>query len=156
MRKSEVENLLMKCAEVSWKTEFVIIGSQAIHGTLADPNIDAVVRSPDLDFYPKAGYSSQNNDYEAMMHEVGQDSVYHEETGTFIEAVSMTLARFPSGWEERTVREVIGSIEVADGEQREVAVIYPEIHDLTVAKLAIGRDKDLEFLQGVIDLKLVD
>lgn len=156
MRKAEVEKLLLKCAEVSWKTEFVIIGSQAIHGTLADPSIDAVVRSPDLDFYPKAGYSSRNSDYEAMMREVGQDSTYHEETGTFIEAVSTTLARFPSGWEDRTTREVIGSIEVAGGEKREVAVIYPEIHDLTVAKLAIGREKDLEFLQGVIELKLVD
>ena len=76
MRKSEVEKLLFKCAEISGKTDFVIIGSQAIHGTLGDPNIDAVVRSPDLDFYPKAGYDKRNIDYEAMMREVGQDSTY--------------------------------------------------------------------------------
>ncbi len=74
------------------------------------------------------------------MREVGQDSTY----------------RFPSGWEDRTSREVIGTIEVRGGEKREVAVIYPEIHDLIVAKLAIGREKDLDFLQGVIDLGLVD
>jgi hypothetical protein len=74
------------------------------------------------------------------MREVGQDSTY----------------RFPSGCEDWTSREVIGTIEVRGGEKREVAVIYPEIHDLIVAKLAIGREKDLDFLQGVIDLGLVD
>jgi hypothetical protein len=112
--------------------------------------------SPDLDMYPKAGYSSRNTDYESMMLEVGQDSSYHEETGTFVEAVSTKLARFPTGWEDRTIREIIGTVEVADGQKREVTVIYPEIHDLRVAKLAIGREKDVEFLEGVIDLKLVN
>jgi len=156
MRKAEVEKLLLKCAEVSWRTEFVVIGSQAIHGTFADVNIDAVVMSPDLDLYPKAGYDPRNIDYEVMMREVGQDSTYHEDTGTYIEAVPTTLARFPFGWEARTTREVIGSIEVANGERRKVTVDYPEIHDLTVAKLAIGREKDLDFLQGVVDLNLVN
>jgi GrpB-like predicted nucleotidyltransferase (UPF0157 family) len=62
MRKAEVEKMVLECAEVSWQIEFVVIGSQAIHGTLADPAIDAVVLSPDLDLYPKAGYKSRNTD----------------------------------------------------------------------------------------------
>ncbi len=85
MRKADVDKMLLKCAEVSGRTEFVIIGSQAIHGTLADPEINAVALSPDVDLYPKAGYDRRNADYEALMREVGQDSTYHEEMGTYIE-----------------------------------------------------------------------
>jgi hypothetical protein len=130
MRKADMLAILIKAAEVSSCTEFVVIGSQAIHGTWPDPEMDVVLRSNDLDLFPLHGYGDSN-------------------------VVSETLARRPPDWSTRTLREVVGSVEIG-GSRREVTVIFPEIHDLTVSKLAIRREKDLEFLAGVVDLGLVE
>ena len=153
MRYEEVVRILLRAAEVSGRREFVVIGSQAIHGSSADPALDVVLRSDDIDIYPADGYTPVV--YEELMLQLGQDSDYHVQTGQYIEAVSETLARFPPGWERRMLRAPIGSIAI-DGAEREVLVGWPEIHDLVVSKLAVGRDKDVEFLRGVVSLGLVN
>jgi hypothetical protein len=155
MLKRDVITILLKAAQVSGCTEFVVIGSQAIHGTRSDPEMDVVIRSNDLDIYPTEGYGDRNVAYEELMLQLGQDSDFDLETGTYIEAVSPTLARFPIGWENRALSEFAGSIGILDV-NHDVKVIFPEIHDLTVSKLAIRRGKDLEFLEGVVKLGLVD
>jgi len=43
-----------------------------------------------------------------------------------------------------------------NGERRDVHVTFPEIHDLTVSKIAIQRSKDYEFLEDVVHAGLVD
>ena len=45
-----------------------------------------------------------------------------------------------------------------NGEVHQVNAIFPEIHDLTVAKLVVPvhRDKDVEFMESVVKLGLVD
>jgi hypothetical protein len=158
MRKDDVVALLLKAAEVSARTEFVIIGSQAIHGTIPDPDLDVVTRSTDVDLYPVGGYGERFMVFQDLMLHLGQDSDYHIETDVYLEAVQPDLARFPAGWEARVTRECIGSVEIA-GVRKEVTVVFPEIHDLTVSKLAVGvefgRDKDIEFLDGVVRLGLV-
>jgi hypothetical protein len=153
MRSSDLVNILLKAAEVSYRTDFVVIGSSAIHGTIENPSIDAVMRTPDADFYPVVALPPQL--WESLMIELGQESDYHAETGCYLEIVSSNLARFPDGWEQRAITKRIGSINVK-GEAKEVNAIFPEIHDLTVSKVAIRRPKDLDFLQGVVNLGLVD
>lgn len=130
-----------------------MIGSQAIHGSFRDPDLDVVLRSDDLDIYPRAGYTPMI--YEELMLHLGQDSDYHLETGQYIEAVETALARFPAGWEDRAIRSFVGKATIGSV-KREVHVVWPEIHDLVVSKLAIRRQKDLEFLEGVIGLGLID
>jgi hypothetical protein len=155
VRKRELIDILLKAAEISGRSEFVIIGSQAIHGTLPDANVEVTLRSNDVDTYPSDGYGMTNLIYEELMLHLGQDSDYHVASNAYIEAVPANLARFPEGWRDRTIREVVGTVASA-GESREVVAIFPEIHDLTVSRLAIRREKDLEFLAGVIDLGLID
>jgi hypothetical protein len=111
VRSAELFDILRRAAEVSSRSEFVVIGSQAVHGTIRDPDIDAVIRSPDVDLYPKADYTPVV--YEELMLQLGQDSDFHIETGNYIEAVSQTLARFPEGWEDRATTMRIGSVRVA-------------------------------------------
>lgn len=155
MKKHELVDILLKAAEVSGHAEFVIIGSQAIYGTLSDVGIEVVVRSNDVDLYPAQGYGATNLVYEELMLHLGQDSDYHVTTNVYIEAVRQNLARLPADWRDRAVTEVVGTAQVG-GNDREVVAIFPEIHDLTVSKLAIRREKDLEFLAGVVDSGLVD
>jgi len=155
MRKRELVEILLKAAEVSGYTEFVVIGSQAIHGTVADPDVEVVIRSNDADIYPVLGYGNQNFWYEELMLHLGQDSDHHVDTNVYLEAVPTDLARLPPDWRERSTTEVIGSAQIG-GESRAVYAIFPEIHDLTVSKVAIRREKDLEFLRGVVRLGLVN
>src|SRR6185312_348954 len=153
MKSTDLINTLLKAAALSYHTDFVVIGSSAIHGTIENPSIDAVLRTPDVDFYPTATFTPIL--WEELMRELGQDSDYHMQSGCYLEVVSATLARFPEGWENRAKRKIIGSIDIKSTEQK-VNATFPEIHDLTVSKIAIKRNKDYEFLQGVIDLGLVD
>jgi hypothetical protein len=155
MRKGELIEILLKAAEVSGYTEYVVIGSQAIHGTVADPDVEVVIRSSDADIYPVQGYGDQNSWYEELMLHLGQDSDHHVEANVYLEAVPTDLARLPPDWRERATTELIGSAQVGS-ESRAVYAIFPEIHDLTVSKIAIRREKDLEFLRGVVRLGLVD
>ena len=153
MKSSELIATLLKAAALSYHTDFVVIGSSATHGTVEDPPVDAALRTPDVDFYSKASLSPVL--WEEPMRELGQDSDYHIESGCYVEVVSSTLARFPKGWEERATRKRIGSASI-NGEDRDVHVTFPEIHDLTVSKVAIHRPKDYEFLEGVVSAGLVD
>jgi hypothetical protein len=155
MQRHELVDILLKAAEISGHAEFVIIGSQAIYGTSPDANIEIVVRSNDVDLYPARGYGATNLIYEELMLHLGQDSDYHVATNAYIEAVPENLARFPADWRDRAVREVVGTAQIG-GKSCDVVAIFPEIHDLTVSKLAIRREKDLEFLAGVVDLGLID
>jgi hypothetical protein len=138
MRSAALFTILRKAAEISGRTQFVVIGSQAIHGTVPDPDIEAVAASNDVDLYPVDGYTPMI--YEELMLHLGQDSDFHIETDTYIEAVSTTLARFPNGWEARARRMSAGAVSL-NGRPVEVSVLFPNIYDLTVSKVAIRRKK---------------
>jgi hypothetical protein len=156
VRSQQVYEILRRASEISGWSDFVIIGSQAIHGTIEDPEIEAVLRSDDVDVYPGGGWPESNAMYEELMLQLGQDSDFHIQTDSYIEAVSATLARFPDGWEERAIRKSAGTF-TKNGEVHRVNAIFPEIHDLTVAKLVVPvhRDKDVEFMESVVKLGLV-
>jgi hypothetical protein len=157
VRSQQVYEILRRASEISGWSDFVIIGSQAIHGTIEDPEIEVVLRSDDVDVYPRGGWPESNAMYEELMMQLGQDSDFHIQTDNYIEAVSATLARFPDGWEERAIQKSVGTF-TKNGDECRVNAIFPEIHDLTVAKLVVPvhRDKDVEFMESVVKLGLVD
>lgn len=146
MTAGEFRDIVRRTAEITGWTEIVIIGSQAIHGTLEDPDIAVVMLSNDVDLYPKHGYTSDAV-WERLLYELGQDSDFHIETLNYVESVPVELARFPGGWEDRAISQTLGTITIG-GISKILTVIFPEIHDLTVAKLAVpeNRTKDIEFL----------
>jgi hypothetical protein len=157
VRSQQVYEILKRASEISGWSDFVVIGSQAIHGTIEDPEIEVVLRSDDVDVYPRGGWPESNAMYEELMLQLGQDSDFHLQTDNYIEAVSATLARFPNGWEGRAIQKCVGTF-TKNGEVHRVNAIFPEIHDLTVAKLVVPvhRDKDVEFMESVVKLGLVD
>ncbi len=157
MKAEQVYSILRRAADVTGWTEFVVIGSQAIHGTIENPDIREVIRSNDVDIYPKGGYGANNAMWETVLVELGQDSDYHLETDTYVEAVPPTLARLPCGWLDRAIIKNIGSIGFGNG-RRPINLYFPEIHDLVVSKIMIGvhREKDRAFLNAVVRLGLVN
>lgn len=134
MTADDVRGILLRTATVTGWTHLVVIGSQAIHGAIPDPDIEAVQISPDVDLYPASGYG-HNITWEKLMAELGSESDFHLETTHYVEGVPVNLARFPEGWEGRALSRVIGTVDL-NGETVPVTATFPEIHDLTVAKLS--------------------
>lgn len=152
LRKEQVVKGVLAAAELVGSTEFVVVGSQAIHGTVQDPPIDAVARSIDVDIFP--------TDYDESMFiplhsELGYDSEFFETQGFYVEVVRPTLPRLPDGWRERARSESVGSTEHR-GKRIEVIAVFPEIHDLVLSKIAVGRAQDREFFDGVVSIGLVN
>ncbi len=154
MKSDQLYALLLSAAKISGWTNLVVIGSQAIHGTVEDPAMDVVFHSPDADFYRRGGYPS-NAMWEHVVAELGQDSDYHVENLVYAEAVPEDLARLPVDWEARAKTKVIGTITL-DSVDVPVKVTFPDIYDLTVSKLSINRPKDIEFMEAVVKQGLVE
>ncbi len=134
------------------ETTIYVIGSQAAYGTVPGLEAEVVVASTDVDFFTMPHYESLFFPAHA---ELGDDSEFHHAHGFYVEMVRPTLPRLPEGWETRSVRRDIGEIDVK-GERRAVTAIYPELHDLTVSKLVVGRPQDLRFLEGLAERGLIE
>jgi hypothetical protein len=155
VRRQQLYNILLRAAEISHRTEFIVICSQALYGAVEEEelNIATVINSNDVDFYPVLLVGAAT--WEELMLELGQDSDFHVEHDIYIEVVPPDLARFPDAWQQRVHTREIGSC-VINGTARAVSVTFPEIHDLAVAKVVIGREKDRAFIDEVVMLGLVD
>jgi hypothetical protein len=80
---------------------------------------------------------------------IGEDSMFHETHGYYGQGVSVSTATVPSGWRERLV-----PFHPADAEPCHAWCLDP--HDLVIAKLVAGRDKDYEFTVALLDAELID
>jgi hypothetical protein len=152
LRKDQLVLGVLEAAKLIRSTEFVIIGSQAVHGMFPDVPIDAVSKSIDVDLFPTDYRESM---FVPMHAELGFESEFFDEHGFYVEIVRPELARFPPDWRERASTQCLGEVTI-NGERREVNAIFPDIHDVAVSKAVIGREQDKAFLVGVIMLGLVN
>ncbi len=152
MRKEELFEAILKAAERVGATDWVVIGSQAVHGALPNAPISRVERSDDADAFP-VDYEEWM--YEPLHYELGFDSDFNKETGYYFEVVRPTMPRLPKGWEQRIKTDTIGEINVR-GSNRPVAVSFPDLHDLLAAKLSVKRPRDTAFFRQIYRLGVVD
>ena len=74
---------------------------------------------------------------------IGEDTLFDETFGYYAEGIGRDLLVLPSDWEARAV--MLTAVGVTN-----VTAVIPEIHDLAVAKLAAGRDKDFAWARTLI------
>jgi hypothetical protein len=79
---------------------------------------------------------------------MGELSLFHETFGYYAHGVDESTAILPLGWKERLVKIENENTMGARG-------WCLETHDLAVSKLAAEREKDLEFVQALVRLRLV-
>jgi hypothetical protein len=148
VRRDEFEHVISAAAEVSGEREIVVIGSQAILGSVAEPPREMLF-SMEADVYPR------NAPYKAEMIDgsLGDGSPFHGMYGYYAHGVGPETAKAPAGWQDRLV-----SIEVPPrGRQGAGAVaLCLEVHDLVLAKCVAGRDRDWKFARDAIDAGLVE
>lgn len=129
MKKRHVEHVLRAAAQITGEKQFVIIGSQALHGRFPDVP-DEIVMSVEVDLIAK-----KDADRTEWLNAIGEDSQFHETYGYYADPVDERTAILPQGWRGRLVNLPAG----------DVTGLCLDPHDLAIAKYLARRPKDLRF-----------
>jgi hypothetical protein len=152
MKKQQLDHVLRAAGRITGEKQFLIIGSQSLHGRHPDLP-DDILRSAEVDLIAKS-----NVDRTEWLNAIGQDSPFHETFGYYADPVDETTATLPKGWKSRLVNLPPGDTEGVKG-------LCLDPHDLAIAKYVAGREKDRVFtrelaVRGITDrdrlLALVD
>ncbi len=143
MNRLQLEHVLRASGNVSGCREIIILGSQAILG--AFPAAPAnLLSSMEVDLYPLEAPDKAD----LIDGCLGELSPFHEAFGYYAHGVGPETAVLPAGWKERLIRlenpntgGIIGWC------------ISPT--DLAISKLLAGREKDLDFVKGMLKSKLI-
>jgi hypothetical protein len=132
MKKQQVDHVLRAAGRITGEKQFIIIGSQSLHGKHPDL-ADDIVRSAEVDLIAKRDASRTE-----WLNAIGQDSKFHEQFGYYADPVDETTATLPKGWQSRLVN-------LPAGDTGGVAGLCLDPHDLAIAKYVARREKDVIF-----------
>jgi hypothetical protein len=132
MKKQELDHVLRAAGRITGEKQFIIIGSQALHGKYPDL-ADNIVKSAEVDLL--AAKSPKRTEW---LNAIGVYSQFHETFGYYADPVDEKSATLPKGWRGRLVPLPPGNTEGVKG-------LCLEPHDLAIAKYVAFRDKDLVF-----------
>ena len=136
MKKFQVDHVLRAAHDITGAEEFIIVGSQALHGKHPDLP-DAFGFSAEVDLYVKGRPSDTEK-----LNEIGIDSPFHETHGFYADPVDEKTATLPRGWQGRLVHWPPG----ATGGARAQCL---EPHDLAISKYVARREKDVQFTRAL-------
>jgi hypothetical protein len=143
VNRSQLEHLIRAAGTIADDEEIVVIGSQAILGQYPDAPRTMRV-SMEADVYPR----HKPDRADVIDGTIGELSVFHETYGYYAQGVGPDTATLPAGWEDRLVA-------VRNENTRGITGLCLEAHDLVIAKLVAGREKDLTFAREAVRHRLV-
>jgi Nucleotidyltransferase of unknown function (DUF6036) len=132
MKKQQVDHVLRAAGRITGEKQFIIIGSQALHGRHPDL-ADQILTSFEVDLV-----ASRNVSRTEWLNVIGVDSPFHETYGYYADPVDSGTATLPKGWKGRLVT-------LPPGDTGGVRGLCLEPHDLAIAKYAASREKDVVF-----------
>lgn len=147
MKREQFDHVLRAAAAVV-RDEIVVVGSQAVHGTVDDPPA-ALVTSLEVDVYPLHD-PARAADIDGAL---GDGSPFHRTYGYYAHGVGPETIVAPAGWEQRLVRRTLPAVRRRDGA---VTGWCLSLEDLMLAKLAAGRPHDLVFVEAALRGCVVD
>src|SRR5450432_2563872 len=121
MKKQQVDHILRAAGKLTGEKQFVIIGSQSLHGKYPDL-ADDILQSAEVDLIAKNEAARAE-----WLNAIGQDSPFHEQFGYYADPVEDGTATLPAGWKGRLVNLPPGDTEGVQG-------LCLEPHDLAIAK----------------------
>jgi hypothetical protein len=145
MTREQLEHIVRAAAANADTDEIVVLGSQALLGSVPHPSQRVLVRSMEADVFPLK-FPERSILIDGA---IGEKSVFHESFGYYAHGVAPETALLPEGWQDRLVP-------VRNENTRGCTGWCLDLHDLAVSKLAAGRDKDMEFLSGMRLEGLID
>ena len=138
MRRPQLEHIIRAATGITGATEFVIVGSQAVLGQFPEAPDDLLV-SVEADVFSLRDPA----DSDLIDGSIGEGSPFHQTFGYYAHGVSVETASLPAGWRDRLIP--IQNLNTGGG-----TGLCLEIHDLAVSKLVAGREKDMDFLKGLL------
>jgi hypothetical protein len=143
MHRQQLEHIIRAAAGITGASEFVIVGSQAVLGQFPQAP-DELLVSIEADIFSLRDPA----DGDLIDGSIGEGSPFHQTFGYYAHGVSAETAILPSGWRDRLVPVRNQNTGGGTG-------LCLEVHDLAVSKLVAGREKDVEFIGGLLRHRLV-
>jgi hypothetical protein len=148
MRREDLAHIIRAACGVTEDGKILVIGSQAILASYPDSDLppEATLSiEADIAFLDETGEQKADEVDGA----IGEASRFHAEFGYYGQGVGLSTATLPTGWEDRVV-----PFDWGDTGDAEAVCLEP--HDLVLAKLVAGREKDFEFADALIAHGLID
>ncbi len=161
MKKGEFEHIIRAVGDIADVEEIIVIGSQTIHAQFPDiekklkqlelshildtADVTAVVGSMEVDLFIPNDTRKTN----LVNGTIGEMSDFHDTFGYFADGVDISTATLPTNWEKRLIK-------VCNPNTKGITASCLEIHDLLIAKLTAGREKDLNFFRAMIKTELIN
>jgi hypothetical protein len=143
VKKQQLDHVLRAAGAIIGAEQFIIIGSQALHGKYPDLP-DEIVRSIEVDLIAK-----DERERTEWLAAIGVDSPFHEQFGYYADPVDESTAVLPKGWKGRLVN-------LPGGDTGKVRALCLDPHDLAISKYVAGREKDIDFTRQLAQRGLVD
>ncbi|MBA2280917.1 MAG: hypothetical protein H0W25_06730 [Acidimicrobiia bacterium] len=147
MNREQLAHILRAASKIVEDPNIVVLGSQAILGSHdADDLPEEATRSIEADvaFWDDPD-NVKSDDVDGA---IGELSAFHATFGYYAQGVSISTAVLPAGWRDRLVP--------FDPTNPDSAAVCLDPHDLVLAKLVAGREKDLEFATALLSADLID
>ena len=146
MKRSEFEHAVRAAGAILGVDEILVIGSQAIHGSM-DADFLEAQRSIEVDI---AVLGDEDGSLADLLDgSIGEASMFQETFGYFAQGVTESAAILPEGWRERLVR-------YDSAATNGVSALCLEPHDLWISKAIAGRPKDFEFCNALVSRQIVE
>lgn len=157
MRRDQLEHAIRTACQVVGRSEVIIVGSQAILGSVDEDDLPEVATmSMEIDVLPIAPTNEETARLADQIEGVaGEFSPFEEAHGFSIDGVDLGTPALPDGWRDRLVR-VHNANTAAPGGDPVFTGWCLDKEDLCVAKLCAFREKDREFVRALIEARLVD
>ena len=147
MKEEELHHVLQAAANLTGEDQFVVIGSQAIAWQVTGVP-EEMVASMEVDIYPRNAPELADE----IDGNLGEGSQFHQTYGYWAHGVGPGTPVAPVGWEERLVPIVLPRFKHEDSY---LTAYLLEAHDLVLAKLAAGRDRDLVYAIAAVSANIV-
>lgn len=147
MNREAFDHAIRAAAAVLGVDELLVIGSQAVYGSLGDDIPPEVLRSVEVDVAPFDDPEGVKSDL--IDGSIGEASLFHSTFGFYAQGVSLATAVLPEGCRDRLV-------EYRSPMTHGVTAWCLELHDLWLSKAIAGRPKDLAFCRALGKAGLVE
>jgi len=138
MRRQELEHLIRAGGSIV-DDDLVVVGSQAILASRPSAPAELLV-SMEADVSPR----TRPQDAIRIDGAIGDLSPFHATFGYYAHGVGPESVIAPAGWQDRLVPIEVPSAVKGDRPRRGWCI---EVHDLMLAKLAAGRERDWDLLR---------
>jgi hypothetical protein len=143
MKKSQLDHLLRAARRITRSDQFIVIGSQSLHGRYPDLP-DELCVSVEADLIAKNARERTE-----WLNAIGAGSQFHESFGYYADPVDEKTAVLPKGWKGRLVNLPPGDTGGAIG-------LCLDPHDLAISKYVARRDKDMRVTSELARRGLLD